>query len=228
VLSDIHGNLAALEAVLAQPHDALVCLGDLVGYGPEPAACVRRICAAAAFVVQGNHDRALGEAVPPGCSRRFEALAEALAPVGRAQLEGHERAWLAALPRTATVHCDGLRCLLVHATPAEPLYRYLGSDAAEWAGEVAGVDTDVVLVGHTHLQFALMAGGRRVTNPGSVGQPKDGDPRAAFAVLEDGAVRLDRVSYDIERTTTALARTGADPTAVAVLSELLRTGRVPP
>ena len=83
-------------------------------------------------------------------------------------------------------------------------------------------------MGHTHLQFALMAGGRRVTNPGGVGQPKDGDPRAAFAVLENGAVRLDRVSYDIERTTTALARTGADPTAVAVLSELLRTGRVPP
>jgi len=67
-----------------------------------------------------------------------------------------------------------------------------------------------------------------VINPGSVGQPKDGDPRAACAILENGAVRLERVPYDIERATAALARTGADSAAVAVLAELLRTGRVPP
>jgi predicted phosphodiesterase len=228
VISDVHGNLAALEAVLAQPHDALVCLGDLVGYGPEPGACVRRIRAEAALVLQGNHDRALGEGVPPGCSPRFEWLARALDPVGRAQLDPEERAWLAGLPRTAVQEYDGRRCLLVHATPDEPLYRYLGLDARAWADEVAGLDVDAVLVGHTHVQFELRAAGRRVINPGSVGQPKDGDPQAACALLENGAVRFARVAYDVERTTAVLARTGADPAAVAALSDLLRTGRVPP
>jgi predicted phosphodiesterase len=228
VISDVHGNLAALEAVLAQPHDALVCLGDVVGYGPEPGACARRIRAEAALVLQGNHDRALGEGVPPGCSPRFEWLARALEAAGRAQLDPEERAWLVGLPPTAIREYDGRRCFLVHATPGDPLYRYLGPDAPEWADEVAGLDLDTLLVGHTHVQFERTAAGRRVINPGSVGQPKDGDPRAACAILENGAVRLERVPYDVERATAALARTGADSAAVAVLAELLRTGRVPP
>jgi diadenosine tetraphosphatase ApaH/serine/threonine PP2A family protein phosphatase len=179
-------------------------------------------------VLQGNHDRALGEGVPPGCRARFEWLARALESVSRAQLDPEERAWLGGLPRTATREYDGRRCILVHATPGDPLYRYLDPDAPEWAAEVAGLDVDAVLVGHTHVPFELTAAGRRVINPGSVGQPKDGDPRAACAVLDNGAVRLGRVPYDIGRTTAALARTGADPAAVAALSELLRTGRVPP
>ena len=208
VISDVHGNLAALEAVLAEPHDAVVCLGDLVGYGPEPGACARRIRIEAGLVLQGNHDRALGEGVPPRCRAEFEWLAEALAPVGRTQLEPGERAWLAGLPRMATREYDGLRCLLVHATPRDPLYRYLGSDGAEWAREIGTLDADTVLVGHTHLQFELTAAGRHVINPGSVGQPKDGDPRAAYAVLENGAVRLGRVTYDVERTVAALTETG--------------------
>lgn len=178
-------------------------------------------------MLQGNHDRALGEGVPPGCSRRFERLAEALAAAGQAQLGAEERGWLAGLPRMATREYDGLRCFLVHATPADPLYRYLGPDAPEWADEVAGLGAAAVLVGHSHLQFERTAAGRRVINPGSVGQPKDGDSRAACAVLERGTVRLTRVPYDVERTVAALVRTGADPTAVAALAGLLRTGQVP-
>jgi putative phosphoesterase len=228
VLSDIHGNLAALEAVAAEPHDLLICLGDLVGYGPQPGPCVRWVRDHAALVVQGNHDRALGDGSRAGCRAEFQWLADALAPLGQAQLSREERAYLAGLPRSAVREVDGSRCLLVHATPSDPLYRYLGLDPAAWEAEVKSLDVHLVLVGHTHLQFDLPLRGKHVVNPGSVGQPKDGDPRAAYAVLENGACRLGRRPYDVERTVAELQETGVDRDAVADLSLLLRTGRTPP
>lgn len=227
VVSDIHGNLAALEAVLAEPHDAVICLGDLVGYGPEPAACVRRLRAEGGIVVQGNHDRANAEGVDPGCRPNFRWLADAVVPLTRLQLSADDVTYLSGLPHWAVPAFDGVGFFCVHATPRDPLYRYLGREPEEWAFEVAGVTADVVLCGHTHLQFELAAGGRRIVNPGSVGQPKDGDPRAAYAVIEDGKVTLRRALYPIERTVDAL-RLGPLPEAVvADLSVLLRTGRVP-
>jgi predicted phosphodiesterase len=228
VLSDIHGNLAALEVVAAEPHDAVVCLGDIVGYGPEPGACVRWIKGQAQLVVQGNHDRALGDGSPPGCRAEFQWLADALAPLGQTQLSPEERAYLAGLPRSVVQVYDGCRYLFVHATPSDPLYRYLGPDEKAWESEVRSLGVDAVVVGHTHLQFRLAVAGKRVVNPGSVGQPKDGDPRAAYAALENGTVRLARAAYDVERTVAALGASGANGEAVADLTLLLRTGRAPP
>lgn len=227
VISDIHGNLAALEAVAAESHDAVVCLGDIVGYGPEPGACLRWIRSRPGLAVQGNHDRALAEGTPPGCRAQFRVLADATAPIGRRQTGPAELAWLAGLPRWAFLTVAGVRFMFVHATPRDPLYEYLGPDAARWQDEVRATDADVVVVGHTHLQFQLRAGSRRVINPGSVGQPKDGDPRAAYAVIDDGIVTLHRVAYPVERTIDALRERGMSADVVAALSELLRTGRVP-
>jgi diadenosine tetraphosphatase ApaH/serine/threonine PP2A family protein phosphatase len=116
----------------------------------------------------------------------------------------------------------------VHATPSDPLYRYLGPDPELWAKEVAGVDADVVVVGHTHLQFELELAGKRVVNPGSVGQPKDGDPRAAFAVLDDGRERLCRATYPVELTIDSLRSAGISAAALAALGSILRTGAVRP
>jgi len=228
ILSDIHGNAAALEAVVREPHDVVVCLGDVVGYGPEPGTTARWIVQHSEVTVQGNHDRALAAGVPPRCRPSFEWLAAALAPLGRSQLRQDEIRGLGGFPLTAQRTYDGVRCLFVHATPSDPLYRYLGPDLEEWAAEVAGLDADLVLVGHTHLQFDLDCGGTRVINPGSVGQPKDGDPRAAYAVLDDGVLRLKRAAYDIERTVAALERSGVGAEAVRDLTQLLRTGRNPP
>jgi predicted phosphodiesterase len=228
VVSDLHGNLAALQAVAAVPHDALVCLGDLVGYGPEPGAVVRWVREHAALVMQGNHDRALADGVAPGCRSGFQRLAAATFPIGAAQVDPEERAYLGSLPREARRTFDGVRCLFVHATPADPLYRYLGPDPAGWERELAGVEANLVLVGHTHLAFELSGGGRRVVNPGSVGQPKDGDPRAAFALLECGRVTLGRVAYPVERTVQGLERAGLSAGVFQPLAELLRSGRVPP
>jgi diadenosine tetraphosphatase ApaH/serine/threonine PP2A family protein phosphatase len=121
-----------------------------------------------------------------------------------------------------------VRHLFVHAAPSDPLYRYLGPDAGEWLSEVAGLEADVVVAGHTHLQFDLRAGSLRIVNPGSVGQPKDGDPRAAYAILQDGEVVLERVAYHVEDTIGALREVGIRNEVVDVLGELLQTGNIPP
>jgi predicted phosphodiesterase len=227
VLSDIHGNLAALEAVPSISYDAVVCLGDLVGYGPNPGPVVRWVREHATLTLQGNHDRALADSVAPGCRAQFEWLARATFSLGQQQLSPEELDYLGALPRQALQVFDGVRYLFVHATPSDPLYRYLGPEPDVWAKEVAGVDTDVVVVGHTHIQFEIDLAGKRIVNPESLGQPKDGDPRAAFAVLEDGGVRLCRAVYPVERTIEALQNAGVSGKALSALGGILRTGEVP-
>lgn len=113
----------------------------------------------------------------------------------------------------------------MHATPSDPLYRYLGPDADAWERETAGAHADLVLVAHTHVQFALQAGGVLVVNPGSVGQPKDGDPCAAYAVIEDRRPVLKRAPSDVERTVASYAEGRVSVTAMEALAALLRTGR---
>jgi putative phosphoesterase len=227
VISDIHGNLAALDAVLMVPHDLLVCLGDIVGYGPQPSGCVRRVRDNLAVAVQGNHDRAFACGIASGASQHFRWLAEATSQVAIAQLHEEDRDFLAALPRWAVIDSLGPRILLVHATPKDPLYQYLGPDRDAWSRQVRGLDADILFVGHTHLQFQLELDDKVVVNPGSVGQPKDGDPRAAFAIIEDGKVLLQRASYDVEATISALEGAPVPKAAVRALSAVLRTGSVP-
>jgi putative phosphoesterase len=228
VVSDIHGNLAALKAALRVPHDALVCLGDTVGYGPEPGACVLLIHERATLAIKGNHDHALVSGADPGCPEKFRWLADATSPLARTQVTPAEMSYLGGLPDSVIQEFDGTRYLFLHATPSDPLHRYLGPYEAGWLEELRQVEADVVVTGHTHIQFLLTLQGKRVVNPGSVGQPKDGDCRAGYALLEDGAVTLGRAEYDIERTVAALEESGTSPEAVRVLSTLLRSAQSPP
>jgi putative phosphoesterase len=228
IISDVHGNLAALQAIDAgEQFDEVICLGDIVGYGPEPAACLHWLRERNALVVQGNHDCALGAGVPARCTPQFQWLADATYSIGEAQLTADERAYLAALPSRTVIDRGGRRLLLVHATPSDPLYGYRASTVEVWADDLSGLDADYVLVGHTHLQFELRVGATTLVNPGSAGQPKDGDPRAAYAVLENGAIRFGRAAYAVERTISALAHGGVSKMALDALAQLLRTGRVP-
>jgi len=224
VVSDIHGNWPALEAVAREPHDAVICLGDIVGYGPDPAACVQWVAVHGTCVVQGKHDRANAEHVPSRCRPEFEWLAEAVAPVTAERLSDEERTFLSDLPHWGFQELDGRRIACVHARPSDPLYGYLPPDPATWAHEVEGIHADLMLVGHTHVPLDLAIGRRRVINPGSVGQPKDGDSRASYVVLHDGRPEFKRVAYPVERTVGALARSGIGAEATAALGELLRTG----
>jgi predicted phosphodiesterase len=225
IIADVHGNLEALKAVLADPHDALICLGDMVGYGPEPGACVRRILNEDGLVLRGNHDHALATGAAPGCPASFEWLAEATAQLGAAQLSASERGALGELPLRASQTIDGMGYHLVHAAPTDPMYRYLEPTSDGWAREVQEIGPEVLLVGHSHLQFRHHVAGRTIISPGSVGQPRHGDARAAYMVIEDGTFSFCRVAYRVERTVAALERSGIETAAAAVLTQLLRTGQ---
>lgn len=228
VVSDLHGNEAALTAVSrVEEPDVVLCLGDLVDYGPAPGACVAWVRANAVATVRGNHDDALVRGVRCVCSPDVQPLSDATQDLARRVLGPEDVAWLATLPLEARIKIGGIRFHLVHATPADPLFTYLRPDEVDaWGRAVETVDTDVVLVGHTHLPMALKVGSKLVVNPGSVGQPRDGDARAAYAVVDDGVPILRRAAYDVEETVRALAASGLDPAFVKALSGVLRTGGV--
>jgi putative phosphoesterase len=225
VVSDIHANWPALAA-LDEPHDLCLCLGDLVDYGPDPAPCVRWAMAHAHHAIRGNHDHGVAQGVPVDGDVGFRYLTAVTRPLQWPALAPDERRYLLQLPLTKRLVLDGLRIFLVHGTPRDPLDEYLMPDPAAWERRLEGIEADIVCVGHTHVQFILPVGSTLVLNPGSIGQPRDGDPRAAYAVIEDGQITLKRAAYPVEE---AVARVNAMPLperARAMLAECLRQGRL--
>ncbi len=229
IVSDIHGNLAALEAVLEEPHDLLVCLGDTVGFGPDPAACLRRLRRAGAVArVQGNHDASWAGCTPCGAPPGLERIADGVRAALRPELDVSDLAWLELLPKRAELPLDGRRTLAVHAAPSNPLFANLPATVEAWAQELgAAHDVDRLLVGHTHGQFGLTVGGSQVANPGSVGLPNDGAATAAYALLEDGTISLRRAQYDVEATIRRLRDRRLPDEVSGPLEVWLRTGRMP-
>lgn len=230
VISDIHSNSVALEAI-REKFDICFCLGDLVDYGPDPAKCVQWIIDNKAEVVRGNHDHGTAHSVAVVGDTGFRYLTSVTRPLQWSALDTNQRKFLARLPITKRVVVDGVRYLLVHGTPRDPLDEYLRKDPAAWAEQVKEQEVDVVCVGHSHLQFDLDAGGVRILNPGSVGLPRDSDPRAAYAIIEDGKIQniqLKRIPYDIQK---AIAMNDALPLpdeAKAMYRTCLTNGRLRP
>ena len=122
------------------------------------------------------------------------------------------------------VTLDNTRFLLVHATPRDPLDEYAPADADFWASRLENVEADVVCVGHTHQPFVLEVGDKLVINPGSVGQPRDGDPRASCAIIEDYKVDLRRIEYPVEETVAVVEASGLPENAKELLADCFRTG----
>lgn len=226
VVSDIHGNRAAIEAI-DEPHDVCFCLGDLVDYGPEPSACVRWAMTHADHAVRGNHDHGVAQEIPVSGETGFRYLTRVTRPDVWEALSAEERQFLVRLPVTKRVTAGDVRFLLVHATPRDPLDEYLLRDEAAWTRRLENVDADVVCVGHSHMQFKLKVGGKTVLNPGSVGLPRDGDPRAAYAIIEDGRIELKRVEYPIDETVAAVQAAPWPDRAKTMLTHVLRHGRLP-
>jgi protein phosphatase len=204
ILSDIHANLEALEAVLAQPHDELWVLGDLVNYGPSPVEAVDLVRSHASLVIQGNHDYAIGNSADPQCSQPFREMARAMQTYTESVLDADRRSYLRDLPRSAARTVDGVRFFLCHATPTEPLFQYCLAERARWAPEIDGLPADIVLTGHTHLPFAMTLDKQQIVNPGSVGQPKHGSPVACYALWENGRLSLHSCPYAVEDTVRKL------------------------
>lgn len=228
VISDLHANWAALRA-LPGTYDAILCTGDLVDYGAEPEPVLRFVREHVLAVVQGNHDYAAGTDEDCRCSALFKPASVATRQGMRRVLSPADLAFLATLPTSARLTLGGQRIALFHATPSDPRFRYLLSTAptAEWERELEGVDADLVLLGHTHRPVVFTVGRVTVANAGSLGLPTDGDPRASFAVVEDGHVRLQRFEYAVEETVRAVAAAFDHPTAT-FLARVLRTGRPTP
>ncbi len=232
VLSDIHANRIALEAVLAvvdtlKP-DAIWCLGDVVGYGPEPQACVELIAARADLCLAGNHDLAV---VGKVSLDEFSPDAYAAVLWQRPRLSATALAWLA--QQQPRLEPAGIT--LAHGSPRDPIWEYV-LDAATAAANQAYFETQLCLIGHSHLaiawrlqpqadgawirvrlerrpvgeMLALTTTDRWLLNPGSVGQPRDGDPRACFALLDTANLTWTwhRVAYDVAAVDAAIQAAG--------------------
>lgn len=231
IISDVHANVWALRAVVhdAGPMDYVLCAGDTVSYGPDPRTTLDSLRAHGVIAVRGNHDHAVATGADPKASPAKQPLALAMRDWTRSQLQPADIAWLARLPLHLTWELAGTRFAVTHATPRDPLYDYhLRPDAsAEFIGELtAGIDADVLVVGHTHWPLARAHGSLQVVNPGSVGQPLDGDPRAAYAVWEDGTITLRRAEYDQMPVLAGLGRLPIEPPLREALGSMLRLARL--
>jgi putative phosphoesterase len=226
VVSDIHANWPALAAI-DEPHDVCICLGDLVDYGPDPSACVRWAMEHATYAIRGNHDHGVAQGVPVSGESGYRYLTRATRPMMWDALGPDERRYLLRLPLTRRLTLGGRRYLLVHATPRDPLDEYLLRDPKTWAKRVHNVEADVVCVGHSHQQFNLLIDGVVVVNPGSVGQPRDGNPSAAYAVIDNQKVELKRVAYPVEETVARVEAAPFPDRAKRILIECFRLGRMP-
>jgi putative phosphoesterase len=228
VIADVHANWPALQVVAAEPHDVCLCLGDLVDYALEPAPCIAWVRERAHHVVRGNHDHGVAQNVVVSGRTGFKYLTGVTRPLTRERLGEAELRYLARMPVTKMLTVDNTRFLLVHATPRDPLDEYAPPDADFWARRLANVEADVVCVGHTHQPYVLEVGDKLVLNPGSVGQPRDGDPRACCAVIEDYKVDLKRVEYAIEDTVSVVQASSLPEQAKDMLAEVFRTGAQAP
>ncbi len=227
IISDLHANLEALRA-LPRDCDELWVLGDLVNYGPNPAETIEFVRSHASVIVRGNHDHAVGFGADCRCSPRFRAMAAATGDYTLAVLGAADKRFLRELPTSAWREVDGRKFFLCHATPSDPLYEYRPPDSPLWWGEGEAAGADVVVVGHAHLQFALRSERRMVVNPGSLGQSKAGDPRARYAVWQDGEISLRALDYPVERTVTKIHSLPLPETIKSELATVLRTGKVAP
>ena len=214
-LFDIHGNVDALEAVLAAAAvagcDRLLLGGDYAYLGPAPAEVVDVLLAypGEVIAIRGNTDRMIANGDDAVACWAGERL-------------GDERvAWLRELPEQVAVVEHG--ALLVHATPRSDEERLLpDTDLGRADAMLAGVVAKTVLCGHVHLQYRRVVGAVEVVNPGSTGLPLDGETTAAWAIVDDGVVSLQRTEYDLERTLARLAAAPLHP-AGALVRRRLRT-----
>lgn len=231
IISDIHGNLEALKRAIEITEDLrcdkVVCLGDIVGYGPNPNECVNVIRSASNHVVMGNHDNAV---IDTKAIEKFNDIAKMAVSWTRDQLQPENVAYLAELPLSLMM--DGI--LLVHSTPSEPESWHYVFDEEDAAEGFECMNTPVCFIGHTHIPahfstcqeqvgLALDRDHKHIINVGSVGQPRDGDNRLSFGIFDTEAwiYRPVRADYDVQTTAEKIRQAGLP----LFLAERLLRGR---
>lgn len=218
IFGDIHGNLPALQAVLADMDNKELanryCLGDLVGYGTFPDEVIAEIRARGYPTLMGNYDQGVGNSSDDcGCAYKKpedEALGKRSIAWTNAHTTEDNKAFLRSLQTQIALQMGDLRVTLVHGSPRR-INEYLFEDRPESSLErlLDQVESDVLVCGHTHIPYhRILASGRHVVNAGSVGKPKDNDPRACYVTMAGTGKQLDvqfhRVAYDVEAAAQAI------------------------
>jgi putative phosphoesterase len=224
IFADLHGNLEALNALQsAEPRpDALFFLGDAVGYGPDPAACVAWLRHNATWVVQGDHDNAAATGSACASPEEWREIAQATCESARSVLPRASVAYLGALPREQSLTIGRTRFRMTHQGP-DGLDALTAPDAA-WQSLVDQHSADVLLFGHTHVPLLRRVGKAWIVNPGSLGQPRHGLPSATYAVWDDGDLRIQHIDYDPTATIRKLALMQLDPEHLLHLQRTLARG----
>jgi putative phosphoesterase len=214
VVSDVHSNLAALGRVIedAGGFDVLVCAGDIVGYGPDPGDCVERLKELDVRSVSGNHD--LGVTVGERPTSHFNVHAAAAVEINRRLLNPAQLRWLERLPKGLNLEIGGVKVSVFHGSPDRPIWEYVFPSEAELRADefFEATGADLLILGHTHVPFVHRFNDRVLMNPGSVGQPRDGNPKASYMLVDvvDGGIEVShrRVEYDIEAVASRMRRLG--------------------
>ncbi len=231
VLSDVHGNCDSLATILEkEKYDAVWFLGDLTDYGPEPHLVLDTLKDLKPEIwIMGNHDYANAFGVDCKCGEKTHDLSVYTREnVTQKLLSKEDIQFLKTLPVKKESKIGGKNYLFVHGCPADPLYGYMFDFMPEcMRNEIGGVvTTDYLLFGHTHFPVLGEYDGMVYLNPGSAGQPRDGDPRASYAIYENGKFELKRIEYPVEKTVEKLKKVIDRKGYLERLISILKNGKV--
>jgi len=243
ILSDIHANWYALEAILdKESYDALVFLGDAVDFGPSPRKCLKFLMKSSIghfWGVRGDHDHAMAYGINSKCPGELNTISAVTREWGEGFLSSEEIGFLRRLPLESEFSINEMNFELVHGSgldyesvlgrrrlckckaTSEETYCNYYSDVIDEKKEI-----NFILTGHSHKPFIKSAGNTTILNPGSVGQPRDLNPKASYAVIENGNAYIRRVSYDIERTVNDLERSALPRPLTDKLRLILHNGSI--
>ncbi len=234
IFADLHAHWEALlwmQRAEPQP-DAVLFVGDIVGYGPDPAACLHWVRANVEYTVQGNHDHGLAHNSCGGTPIEVHDLALATQAYAWRILHHSDVNYLRLLPQQRTVELGGATFYLVHGTPAEPLYGQANllfsrqSYLREIMDGTPAMQADVVLMGNTHIPAIRQIDGRLLVNPGSLGQPRYGVPDPTYAIWEDGELKIRHLHISHDRTVEKIGLLPLDEGIKKRLQQILMTGQV--
>lgn len=225
ILSDIHANWNALEAILAkESYGGLVFLGEAVDFGPDPGDCVKFLMSSSKrrfWAVRGDHDHGMAYGTNSKCTEELKYISSVSREWGEGYLKSGEVGFLRRLPVVSSFSIDGADLEMAHGSDRVP---------GEFESRGQGLSEDerrrFILVGHSHKPFIMKAGSTTTINPGSVGQPRDFNPGASYAVIEDGEARIGRASSDIEKTIKHLEKSSMTAHVTGRLISVLLNGGI--
>jgi len=210
-VSDVHANLEALQAVLEKLGDmSIYCMGDIFGYGASPNEVIALLRSRGVTSVLGNHDYA----VITGNTADFNARAAISAKWTMKVISAESKEYLKSLPQELSLDVEDSRMYLTHGSPLDHLWEYVdpGTHSELFEFYLKKISARLIALGHTHVPYVWKGENGTVLNPGSVGQPRDGDSRSSYAVATIGngeaEVEEERVSYDIREAAEKIRRAG--------------------